>query len=83
MVVKTPEQAAGVARLKAWAVGPEGQKHFRWGTPGDFKRCETFYKGKIPEHMIPGWCANLHKLATGASPGHAPAEQAAAKAKDH
>jgi hypothetical protein len=81
MVATTPAQAAAVARLKAWAVGPEGQKHFRWGTPGDFARCEKFYADKMPAHMIPGFCANLHKLATGARPGQAPAEKAIAKSK--
>jgi hypothetical protein len=81
MVVKTPQQEAAVNRLRAWAVGPAGQKHFRWGTPGDFARCEKFYADKLRPDMIPGWCANLHKLATGATPGHAPAEQAIAKAK--
>lgn len=73
-----PAAAAAVNRLRAWAVGPEGQKHFLWGTPGDFKRCQEFYKGKVPGHMIDGWCAKLHKLATGATPGHAPGEAAAA-----
>lgn len=77
-----PAAAAAVNRLRAWAVGPEGQKQFRWGTPGDFDRCQRFYREKgIPNRMIPGWCARLHKLATGASPGHAPAEEAAAAAK--
>jgi len=75
-----PGEGAGVARLRAWAVNPaEGGKLFAWGTPGDFKRCTTFYRGKVPGHMLDGWCANLHKLATGASPGHAPAEEAAKK----
>jgi hypothetical protein len=81
MAAKTPQQEAAVNRLRAWAVGPEGQKQFRWGTPGDFKRCQDFYADKIPLRMIPGWCATLHKLATGATPGHAPAEAAIAKAK--
>lgn len=81
MVAKTPQQAAAVERLRAWAVGPEGQKHFRWGSDGDFDRCQKFYMSKMPEHMIPGWCATLHKLATGARPGQAPAEKAAAAAK--
>lgn len=81
MVVKTPQQAAGVEHLRRWAVDPAGGgKLFRWGTPGDFKRCQEFYRGKVPGHMIDGWCANLHKLATGASPGHAPAEEAIRKA---
>jgi hypothetical protein len=77
MVAKTPDEAEGVARLKAWAVNPaEGGKVFKWGTPGDFDRCVKFYTGKVPGHMLKGWCANLHKLATGATPGHAPGEQA-------
>lgn len=78
MVAKTPHQEAAVNRLRAWAIGPEGQKQFRWGQPGDFDRCQRFYTGKgMSERMIPGWCATLHKLATGATPGHAPAELAA------
>lgn len=70
----SPHGAAGAARLRAWAVGPEGRKIFMWGRPGDFKRCQEFYKGKVPARMIDGWCANLHKLATGAAPGQAPGE---------
>lgn len=82
MVAKTPGEAAGVARLKAWAVNPaEGGKLFAWGTPGDFDRCVRFYTGKMPAHMIEGWCANLHKLATGATPGHAPGELHAGRGK--
>lgn len=78
-----PKAAAAVNRLRAWAISPTGGgKVFQWGTPGDFRRCTDFYADKIPHHMIDGWCARLHKLATGASPGHAPgAEEAAAKAK--
>lgn len=73
-----PGKAAAVNRLRKWAVSPTGGgKLFAWGTPGDFKRCEDFYTGKVPGHMIGGWCANLHKLATGARPGQAPAEKAA------
>lgn len=76
MPAKTPQEAAGLARLRAWAINPaEGGKVFRWGTPGDFERCRRFYKGKVPAHMIDGWCANLHKLATGATPGNAPGER--------
>lgn len=79
---KTPQEAEGVARLKAWAIGPEGMRVFKWGVPGDFSRCQKFYAGKIPARMIDGWCAELHRLATGKSPGHAVgAEQAMADAK--
>lgn len=71
-----PKAAAAVNRLRRWAVDPAGGgKVFQWGTPGDFGRCTAFYKGKIPGHMIDGWCANLHRLATGGfMPGHAPSE---------
>lgn len=73
-----PHAAAATNRLRAWAISPTGGgKVFQWGTPGDFKRCTDFYKGKVPGHMIDGWCFNLHKLATGARPGQAPAEKAA------
>jgi hypothetical protein len=76
-----PKAAAAVNRLRRWAISPSGGgKVFKWGTPGDFDRCRRFYADKIPAHMIDGWCARLHKLATGATPGHAPAEQAAKKA---
>jgi hypothetical protein len=81
MVVKSAQGAEGVARLKKWAIDPAGGgKVFRWGTSGDFQRCKDFYRGKVPGHMLDGWCANLHRLATGARPGQAPAEKAAAAA---
>lgn len=35
----------------------------------------------LPDHEIKGLCASLHKEATGATPGHAPGEQAAHAAK--
>lgn len=75
-----PKAAAAVGRLRAWAISPTGGgKVFQWGTAGDFGRCQAFYRDKIPKHMIDGWCANLHRLATGGfSPGQAPAERVAA-----
>lgn len=65
-----------VEKLRQWAVSGAGAIHFAWGTPGDFARCQAFYKGKMPAKMVDGWCANLHKLATGARPGQAPGEKA-------
>lgn len=72
-----------VEQLRKWAVSGAGRALFAWGTPGDFDRCVTFYKAKtdMSDHMVKGWCATLHKLATGASPGHAPGEEAAHKAR--
>ncbi len=77
-----PKAAAAVNRLRKWAVDPAGGgKVFAWGASGDFDRCRKFYADKVPAKMIDGWCARLHKLATGGWPGHAPSEVAAAKAK--
>lgn len=48
----------------------KGAAEIGWGTPGDFKRCQAFAKiHGIPAHMRDGFCANLHKLATGEWPG--------------
>ena len=48
----------------------KGAAEIGWGTPGDFARCEKFAKiHGIPAHMRDGFCANLHKLATGEWPG--------------
>ncbi|OBI95558.1 hypothetical protein [Mycobacterium sp. 1465703.0] len=79
----TPGNEQAIERLnKYWADG-EGAAKINWGVPGDFARCEAEL-GKFihdPE-VVKGHCANLHKRATGAWPGHAPgAEQAAAHAK--
>lgn len=76
---KTPQQVAAVEHLRAWGAGPKGRALFGWGTPGDFEKCRAFYRDKMPARMIAGWCARLHRMATGAVPGHAPAELAAKK----
>lgn len=50
-----------------WTVGP-GAVKIGWGTPGDFTRCVTNltpYMGARSK----GYCANLHKRATGSWPG--------------
>jgi hypothetical protein len=70
MAEKTPAQVAAVERLRAWALGPEGQAHFRWGTEGSFDRAVSFYRRKgLPEHMVKGWVAKLYHEATGHWPG--------------
>lgn len=67
----TPGDVAATERLKKyWAEG-EGAAKIRWGVPGDFDRCVT----EVTKYMgekAKGYCANLHKRATGARPGHAP-----------
>lgn len=76
-----PAAAAAVGRLRTWAI-KDARHIFNWGQPGDFERCRTFFRDKVPGHMIDGWCARLHSLATGARPGQAPAEKAAARRAD-
>lgn len=79
----TPKDAAGVERLKEYWTTGEGGKLIGWDTPGDFTRCieciqEAVTKGgrePLPDRMIKGLCAELHKRATGAAPGHGPREQ--------
>lgn len=80
----TPRDAANVERLKTyWAEG-EGAAKIQWGVPGDFDRCILNIQkavtdgGKPPlsDSMVKGLCAELHKRATGFTPGHAPGERA-------
>lgn len=67
--------------IKYWVAGAGGQA-IRWGVDGDFDRCRVAINAKIAEHgrppldgpTISGLCATLHKMATGARPGHAPGE---------
>lgn len=48
----------------------KGAAEIGWGTHGDFDRCRIFaHAHGIPEHMIDGFCANLHRIATGEWPG--------------
>lgn len=85
----TPKDHAGVQRLKDYWAHGTGAAKIGWGTDGDFDRCislvqEAVTKGgskPLPDHMIKGLCSNLHQEATGARPGHAPAEEAERKAK--
>lgn len=58
-----------VEKLRKWATSGAGAAHFAWGTDGSFGRCRAFYKGKMPDHMIDGWCAKLFHEATGDWPG--------------
>jgi hypothetical protein len=72
------------ALIKYWTAG-EGAGKIRWGAPegGDFARCKREIQkaitdgGKSPlaPNVIDGLCATLHKIATGASPGHAASEK--------
>lgn len=68
--------------LRYWLAGP-GAAVIRWGEPNDFYRCrdeiqKAVTKGgdaPLSPRMIDGLCAMMHKMATGATPGHAATEQ--------
>lgn len=63
-------------RLNRYWTEGSGAARIRWGEAGDFDRCRIeMAKVGVPAKMISGHCANLHKRATGAWPGHAPGEQ--------
>jgi hypothetical protein len=71
------------AHLVAYWVDGAGGSRIAWGTDGDYSRCLVEIQAKVSEHGAPlgdnvihGLCATLHKVATGARPGHAPGEHA-------
>lgn len=67
--------------IRYWTAGA-GAAKIRWGIPGDFDRAIRAIQAEIvkhgehplPDHEIKGLVATLHKMVTGATPGHAPAE---------
>jgi hypothetical protein len=69
-IADTPEDIANVARLKRyWLVG-EGAAKIGWNTPGDMTRCmRQLNKYMRKPGMAEGYCAKLHKEATGVWPG--------------
>jgi hypothetical protein len=62
----SPDPSA--AKLRAYWVSGKGRLKIKWGAPGDFKRCVKHLTKYIPGRAE-GYCANLHKLATGMWPG--------------
>ena len=80
----SPKDVASTERLKRyWAEGA-GRAKINWGVPGDFDRCLAEVGKYIHDPgMLKGFCANMHKRATGGWPGHAPGvEESMAKAKE-
>lgn len=70
-------------QLESYWVHGEGAAKIGWGTPGDFDRAIALIQAAIAkgggkplsDRVIKGLVATLHKLATGARPGHAAGEQ--------
>lgn len=81
MVDTTPGTGMPPQLLKYWLpTGPGGAK-IAWGTDGDYDRCIVNVQAEVSkhgaplsDHVIHGLCATLHKMATGARPGHAAGE---------
>ena len=66
--------------IRYWTEGA-GAAKINWGVPGDYDRCIVNIQAEVSKHGAPlgdrvihGLCATLHKIATGATPGHAPGE---------
>lgn len=69
MAQMSPDDVKATQRLmEYWAHGP-GAAKIAWGTPHDFARCQRELKKHVPNHMVDGLCANLHKRALGVWPG--------------
>ncbi|QAU06348.1 hypothetical protein SEA_WHOSEMANZ_22 [Gordonia phage WhoseManz] len=65
-------KASGGAQLKVyWTTGEGGVKKIRWNTPGDFTRCVRYMRKYAAREgfSAEGYCARLHKAATGVYPG--------------
>lgn len=81
MVDDHPGTAMPPSLLRYWLPGGEGGAKINWGQDGDYARCLTNIEAEtakhghpLDDHQIHGLCATLHKIATGARPGHAPGE---------
>lgn len=62
-------------RIRRYWTHGEGAAKIQWGVPGDFNRCRAQLGKYIAKpEWLAGACANMHKEATGAWPGHAATE---------
>ncbi len=67
----SPKDVSNTERLhEYWAHGP-GAAKIGWSPApgaGDYSRCCALLGKYVPEKMVKGLCANLHKRATGRWP---------------
>lgn len=54
--------------IRYWTRG-EGAAKIGWGKPCDFCSCLTQLAKYVPQRQLKGFCAKLHKRATGSWPG--------------
>lgn len=56
-----------------WARDPKGRARWRPGSPGDYNRLRAALRAeigaKMPQRVLDGLAANIHKMATGEWPG--------------
>lgn len=58
------------AQLQKSYIGGKVAARVRWGTPGDFTRCVRQARAHgMGDRKAKGFCANMHKAATGKWPG--------------
>jgi hypothetical protein len=68
--VASPDPRAAKLR-KYWAHNPKARAKWQPGVPGDFNRLRTLLAKYVHDpHILAGLTANIHKMATGAWPGH-------------
>lgn len=67
-------------RIRDYWIKGEGRAKIAWGVDGDFDRCRAHIGKYVKPQYLAGTCANMHKEATGAWPGHAPGESIVAAA---
>ena len=58
-----------LATLIRYWTREEGAAKIRWGSGGDYMRCVRSLSKYVPPNQVHGFCARLHKRATGKWPG--------------
>lgn len=54
--------------IRYWTRG-KGAARIGWGRGGDFMRCVRLLARYVPPNQVKGFCARLHRRATGTWPG--------------
>ncbi len=62
-------QRGNLAVLIRYWTKEEGAAKVGWGRGGDFMRCVRHLSKYVPPNQVKGFCARLHKRATGKWPG--------------
>jgi 2'-5' RNA ligase len=74
--VASPDPRAAKLR-RYWAFNPKATAKWRPGQPHDFYRLRRLLSKYVQDpHILSGLTANIHKMATGFSPGHEPGHKA-------